>query len=159
MGGGPAEPSSSPVARFGITLPADQQLAISFNDRDLAVSPDGTHLVYTAGAESQLMVRALDRLDPSPLAGITNARAPFVSPDGRWVGFFDRLDEGLTTGPVVSGALKRVPIGGGPPSVIASISGGSRGASWGPDDSIVLRRAIPRRDCSAWPPVAASRRC
>ena len=74
----------------------------------------------------------------SPLAGITNARAPFVSPDAQWVGFFDRLDEGLMTGPVLRGALKRVPIGGGPPSVIAPVSGGSRGASWGPDDSIIF---------------------
>jgi len=131
------------VVRFGITLPADGQLALSFNDRDLAVSPDGTRLVYTAGPESQLIVRALDRLDPLPVAGITNARAPFVSPDARWVGFFDRLDEGLTTGPVVRGALKRVPIGGGPPNVITLISGGSRGASWGPDDSIVFATSDP----------------
>ena len=98
--------TSPPVARFGISLPAAQPIAISFNDRDLALSPDGTHLVYTAGAESQLMVRAFDRLDASPLAGITNARAPFVSPDGQWVGFFDRLDEGLNTGPVLRGAVE-----------------------------------------------------
>ena len=130
--------TSPPVARFGLSLPAAQPIAISFNDRDLALSPDGTHLVYTAGAESQLMVRAFDRLDALPLPGITNARAPFVSPDGQWVGFFDRLDEGLQTGPVLRGALKRAPIGGGPPSVIAQVSGGSRGASWGPDDSIIF---------------------
>jgi serine/threonine-protein kinase len=132
-------PGLSPaVARFAINLPADQQLAISFNDRDLAVTPNGTQVVYTAGAESQLVVRALDRLDPMPLAGTANARAPFISPDGQWVGFFDRLDEGLTTGPVVRGALKRVPIGGGPPIVIAQVSGGSRGATWGLDDSIIF---------------------
>jgi serine/threonine-protein kinase len=131
-------PTSSAVTRFGITLPLDQPLAISFNDRDLAVSPDGRHLVYTAGAQAQLMVRAFDRLDPQPLIGITNARAPFVSPDGRWVGFFDWLDEGITSGPVVSGVLRKVPIAGGPPLVIATITGASRGAVWGPDDSIVF---------------------
>jgi len=136
-------PVASRVTRFGITLPPDQPLAISFNDRDLAVSPDGTHVVYTAGADSQLMVRAFDRLEPSPLAAITNARAPFVSPDGRWVGYFDRLDEGVTTGPVVGGILRKVPIAGGPPVVIASINGASRGASWGPDDSIVFATSDP----------------
>jgi Tol biopolymer transport system component len=135
---GEPTPRALPVVRFGITLPPDGQLALSFNDRDLAVGANGTHLVYTAGGESQLMVRALDRLDPVPLAGVTNARAPFVSADARWVGFFDRLDEGLTTGPMLGGALKRVPIGGGPPTVIARVSGGSRGASWGQDDSIVF---------------------
>jgi serine/threonine-protein kinase len=131
-------PTASPVVRLGITLPADGQLALSLNDRDIAISPDRTHLVYTAGPESQLIVRPLDRLDPLPLPGISNARAPFVSADGRWVGFFDRLDEGLTTGPILGGALKRAPIAGGPPSVIAQVSGGSRGASWGPDDVIVF---------------------
>jgi serine/threonine-protein kinase len=131
-------PVAMPVARFGITLPPDQPLAISFNDRDLAVSPDGTFLAYTAGADAQLMIRALDRLDPSPLAAITNARAPFISPDGRWVGFFDRLDEGVNTGPVGGGTLRRVPIAGGPPVDIAPITGASRGASWGSDDSIVF---------------------
>ena len=136
-------PLSPAVARFGINLPVDQQLAISFNDRDLAVTPNGTHVVYTAGAESQLVVRALDRLDPMPLAGATNARAPFISPDAQWVGFFDRLDEGITTGPVVGGALKRVPIGGGPPIVIAPISGGSRGATWGDDDAIIFATSDP----------------
>ena len=133
----------SPTVRFGITLPADAQIALSFNDRDLAISPDGTRLVYTAGPDAQLMVRALDRLDPLPVAGVTNARAPFVSADGRWIGFFERLDEGVTTGPVLNGALKRVPIGGGPPGTIALISGGSRGASWGSDDSIVFATNDP----------------
>ena len=146
--------STSGVARFGISLPAAQPIAISFNDRDLALSPDGTHLVYTAGAESQLMVRAFDRLDASPLAGITNARAPLVSPDGQGT-VLRPPGRRAEHRPVLRGAVKRAPIGGGPPSVIAQVSGGSRGASWGPDDQPSSRRAIPRRDCSAWPPVAA----
>jgi serine/threonine-protein kinase len=129
----------SPLARFAISLPQAQPLAFSINDRDIAIAADGTRLVYTAGDQAQLMVRSLDRLDAVPLAGITNARAPFLSPDGRWIGFFDRLDEGLTTGPVVqSGALKKVSTSGGPPITIARLTGGSRGAHWGPDDAIVF---------------------
>jgi serine/threonine-protein kinase len=85
------------------------------------------------------MVRTFDQLDAVPLAGITNARAPFLSPDGRWIGFFDRLDEGFTTGPEVQrGTLRKVSTSGGPPIVIGSLTGASRGASWGPDDSIVF---------------------
>ena len=90
----------APLSRFAITLPAAQPLAFSINDRDVALSADGTRLAYTAGDQAQLMVRALDQLEAVPLAGIANARAPFLSPDGRWIGFFDRLDEGVTTGPV-----------------------------------------------------------
>jgi serine/threonine-protein kinase len=140
----PAPPPTPSVSRFAINLPPAQPLAFSINDRDLAISADGTRLVYTAGDQAQLMVRALDRLDAVPLAGIANARAPFLSPDGRWIGFFDRLDEGVTTGPVVRrGALKKVSTSGGPPITICPLTGASRGASWGPDDSIVFATSDP----------------
>jgi serine/threonine-protein kinase len=127
------------VSRFSITLPPALPLAFSINDRDIAISADGTRLAYTAGDQAQLMVRTFDQLDAVPLAGITNARAPFLSPDGRWIGFFDRLDEGFTTGPEVQrGTLRKVSTSGGPPMVIGPLTGASRGASWGPDDSIVF---------------------
>jgi serine/threonine-protein kinase len=138
-----ARTSSAPLTRFAIALPAAQALGLSFNDRDLVLSPDGTRLVYTAGAQAQLMVRPLDQLDALPMAGIVNARAPFVSPDGRWIGFFDQLEEGLSTGPVRRGALKKVPITGGPPTILSRITGASRGASWAPDDSIVFATSDP----------------
>jgi hypothetical protein len=41
---------SLPVTRFAITPTPAQSLAFSFTARDLDLSPDGTHLVYTAGA-------------------------------------------------------------------------------------------------------------
>jgi serine/threonine-protein kinase len=133
-------PAPSPaINRFAITLPPAQPLAFSINDRDVAISADGTRLAFTAGDQAQLMVRAFDQLEAAPLAGIANARAPFLSPDGRWIAFFDRLDEGVTTGPVVQrGALKKVSTSGGPLIVISPLTGASRGASWGPDDSIVF---------------------
>jgi Tol biopolymer transport system component len=140
----PSQAQSPRLTRYAVTLPAAQPLAFSINDRDLALSPDGTQLVYTAGAQAELMVRPLDQLDALPVAGIANARAPFFSPDGRWIGFFDQLDEGLTTGPVVRrGVLKKVSISGGPPIAIWPLTGASRGASWGPDDSIVFATSDP----------------
>jgi dipeptidyl aminopeptidase/acylaminoacyl peptidase len=135
----PAQAPSPVVSRFAITLPPAQPLAFSINDRDIALASDGTRLAYAAGDRAQLMVRALDQLEAAPLAGIANARAPFLSPDGRWIGFFDRLDEGFTTGPVVQrGALRKVSMSGGPPIAICTLTGASRGASWGADDSIVF---------------------
>jgi serine/threonine-protein kinase len=135
----PAPALPTLVSRFAITLPPAQPLAFSINDRDVALSADGMRIAYTAGDQAQLMVRALDQLEAVPLPGITNARAPFLSPDGRWIGFFDQLDEGLTTGPVVQrGALKKVSTSGGPSILISTLTGASRGASWGPDDSIVF---------------------
>jgi serine/threonine-protein kinase len=135
-------PAAAPplaVSRFAISLPASQALAYSINDSDLALSADGRQIVFTAGPRSQLHVRALEQLDAVPFAGAINARAPFMSRDGRWIGFFDRFDEGVTTGPVAQrSAMRKVSTSGGPPIVIAQVVGASRGAVWGPDDAIVF---------------------
>jgi serine/threonine-protein kinase len=140
----PAQAPPAPVNRYAIRLPPAQPIAFSINDRDVALSADGTRLAYAAGDNAQLMVRALDQLDAVPLQGIANARAPFLSPDGRWIGFFDRLDEGVTTGPAVQrGAMMKVPTSGGPPIAICTLTGASRGASWGPDDSIIFATSDP----------------
>jgi serine/threonine-protein kinase len=114
--------------RFSIVPPATEPFNIQGFYRNLAISPDGTHVVYVAGTESQLMVRAIDQLDAVPLRGITNAAFPFVSPDGRWVGF--------STGG--GGEIKKVSIAGGPPITLCRYTGTFRGASWGPDDTIVF---------------------
>ena len=113
--------------RFAIVPPAAQPLAISGSHRDLALSPDGTHLVYVSGG-GQLMVRAIEQLDAVPLGGITGASSPFFSPDGRWIGFFMGNDS----------ELKKVSVAGGPPLLLCQYQGSPRGASWGPDDTIVF---------------------
>jgi len=120
---GPATPM-----RFSIVPPAAASLLRSANDRQIAMSPDGSHVVYVAvgAGQSQLMVRALDRLDAEPLRGITNPRAPFISPDGKWVGFFQGAE------------LKKVSITGGPPITLCRVTGAPRGASWGPNDTIIF---------------------
>jgi len=101
-------------------------------DPDVAVSPDGRRIVYVVGdaTEARLFVRALDQLEPTELTGLTGPRAPFISPDGNWVGFFDGAG-GATM-------LKKVSINGGPAIVIAAAGGNPRGASWGADDTIVF---------------------
>ena len=85
-------------------------------DRDLALSPDGRHLVYRAGgsntAGSPLMVRAIDQLDAQPARRTSVAHsAPFFSPDSRWIGFFENTD------------LKKVSIAGGPAITLGPVSG------------------------------------
>jgi hypothetical protein len=49
-------------------------------------------------------VRRLDQLDATPLAGVTNAAQPFVSPDGHWIGYVENF---IT--------LKKVALSGGVP--------------------------------------------
>jgi hypothetical protein len=121
-----AQPRVLP-ARFEIVPPATQSLAIQGADRNIAISPDGQYIVYRAGGGlGQLVVRAIDRLDGDPLAGITNARAPFFSADSQWIGFFD------------GAGLKKVSITGGSAVTIWKNYVVPRGASWGDDNSIVF---------------------
>ena len=56
----------------------------------IAISPDGTRLVYAAGPSNlkrQLYVREMDGLDAHAHSRNRRCRDPFFSPDGQWVGF------------------------------------------------------------------------
>ncbi len=85
------------------------------DDRDLVVAPDGSFVVYRSGDSAlmrpRLMIRSLNQLDGAPLADTGNARNPFLSPDGRWVGFFRRLGDpqGAGSGRTVGGDRERRP--------------------------------------------------
>jgi Tol biopolymer transport system component len=118
------------VTRTTITTSGPAALTINRVDRDLALSPDGTHIVYVGNGATQLFRRTLDALEPVSIASGTGLRGPFVSPDGQWVGFF-------------GGALKKVSIAGGPPITIASVEGILRGATWAPDNTIIFATSNP----------------
>jgi serine/threonine-protein kinase len=123
------------VSRFGIVPPASQPLVIRGSDADLAISPDGTHIVYIAGTgEPQIFVRALDQLEAMPLRGLGPVRGPFMSPDSHWVGFMTGAQ---------GGDLKKVSITGGPAITLCRVNGAARGASWGAGDMIVFATADP----------------
>ena len=77
------------------------------------------------------MVRPLDQLEARPLPDITNARGPFFSPDGKWIGFFDQAE------------LKKVAVSGGPALVVCRFSGAARGGTWADDDTIVFATNDP----------------
>ena len=75
--------------RFAIVPPTAQPFAPQGADRDIAISPDGTKIVYRANAagRTQLVVRSIDQLDARVLVGINDARTPFISADNHWLGF------------------------------------------------------------------------
>ena len=60
------QPASPPITRFSVVLPPDQQLT-NRPWRNVALSPDGTHLAYVAN--QQLYLRAMDQLQATPLRG------------------------------------------------------------------------------------------
>jgi DNA-binding winged helix-turn-helix (wHTH) protein len=77
--------NSGTVSRIAITLPADQPLAGLEIGSALALSPDGTYLVYAAhnGGLQQLYLRPLAGLEAKPIQGTEGAVQPFFSPDGQ----------------------------------------------------------------------------
>ncbi len=80
----------------------------------LAISRDGTRIAWSAcdapsassAGACRLYVRSLDRLEPVTLSGV-EGRAPFFSPDGRWLGYF------------AEGRLMKIALTGGAPTTIA----------------------------------------
>lgn len=81
--------STAPVVRLAITTSGATSLELSGVDRNLAITPDGSRVIYRGN--NQLLVRALDQLEPTVLSGLGNPLGPFTSPDGLWVGFFDAV--------------------------------------------------------------------
>jgi serine/threonine-protein kinase len=125
-------------SRFRIVPPAVQPMYVQGDDHDIAITPDGRNIVYLAalnggGDYPALAVRSLDQLDAKIVSGGVLGRAPFVSPDGEWIGFFARA----------SGPLKKISIRGGPPVTLCNVNSEPRGASWGPDNTIIFATSDP----------------
>jgi hypothetical protein len=79
----PRAPSPAPSARVTVLTPANRPVAVTgFPSRALAISPDGSQLVYVgsnldmANGRTQLQLRALDSLDVQDLPGTAGARQP-----------------------------------------------------------------------------------
>jgi eukaryotic-like serine/threonine-protein kinase len=126
------------VKRFSISLPATAPLAEGPFEK-FAVSSDGTRIAYVGGTDpARLYLYSVDTLETKPVPGTEGARGPFFSLDGQWIGFYT-VDEGL----------KKVALGGATP-VLLSAERDLRGASWGPDNTIVFADTLsPLRRISA----------
>ena len=95
-------------------------------DRDLAITPDGSRVVYVGSGGAEILMRSLDQIEPIVVArGLL--RGVFVAPDGQWVGFIDN-----------NRTLKKVAITGGPALTLTALDGGARGATWAPEDTIIF---------------------
>ena len=125
-----AAPSSTAPVRVVLTTPDDPPLRHGVGP-DLAITPDGTRVIYQAAAAGGgLASRALNQLQPAMLQGTSASEQPFVSPDGAWVGYRDEKD----------GAIKKISIEGGPAITLTPPQFGLQGASWG-DGVIVFASA------------------
>ena len=121
----PSPRAPGPPSRFNIAVARGTELTRYGGNPSIALSQDGRHLIYAAEAGG-LYIRSFDDAEAHLIAGTEAGWLPFLSPDGRWVGF------------VAGGKLQKVSVeGGSPRPIVDVIEPGLAGASWGEDGSIV----------------------
>ncbi len=101
-------PPAPPVARLTVTLP-DGLVSPHGLATQLAVSPDGKHVVFTAqasGDSARLWLRPFDTARARPLPGTDEATGPFWSPDSANVAFFSGSELKRLT--VASGTVQTI---------------------------------------------------
>ncbi|MBM3855880.1 MAG: TIR domain-containing protein, partial [Verrucomicrobia bacterium] len=123
-----ALPESAPVAFTG---PAP----IGIWQRAVAISRDGRTVAYIAlkGGTTSLVARYLDTGGEREFPGTEGAYFPFFSPDGQWIAYF------------VKGDLRKVAVGGGTPSTLATDIKVPVGATWTDSNRILVAGAQGER--------------
>jgi serine/threonine-protein kinase len=128
----PLSRNPQPLLQFEVELKSDGVLASDVGN-EVVLSPDGTRVVFvsrTADGRTHLNTRRLDQPTVIRLPDTGGARGPFVSPDGRWVGFW------------ADGKLKKTPVDGGSPVILCDAID-LLGASWGTDETIIAALSAP----------------
>src|SRR5215469_3193101 len=113
--------SGPPQVRMEFSIPTAGEVS------HLALSPDGALLAYVSPGETgeyAIYVQKVGSLDSTKLAGTEGASYPFFSPDHQFIAFF------------AAGRLKKIPSGGGTPTVLGSVLN-ARGGSWGRKNVII----------------------
>ena len=119
-----------PAAHFSFPAPEGVTLDLTpSTSSQLAVSPDGRHIVFVGlhtDGRTRLWLRPLDRDVPVVLKGTEGAAYPFWSPASSSIAFF------------AGRALKTMTIAGGVPQVVATTGGPGSGGVWADDDTILF---------------------
>ena len=125
------------LVRFDITPPSRDVSFVNFEplNTEMAVSPDGTRVVYTAvdSSRRQLWMRTLTQSQSVAIAGTLRGEAPFWSPDGKSLGFF------------ADGKLHAIDVATGTARTICEMVVGTPAATWSPDGTIVFSDAVLRK--------------
>jgi WD40 repeat protein len=125
-------PPDRPLVRLDVDLGPEVALPpLESSSINVMLSPDGTRLIYASGIPARLFTRRLDQAKATELRGTEGTHAPFVSPDGKWVGFF------------TGGRLNKISVEGGAVVPLADIPV-SGGASWGRDGNIIVSLNIAK---------------
>ena len=119
-----------PLMRLDVDLGVESSSEVPVRGADVILSPDGTRLVYESNGK--LYIRKVDQLVGAELAGTEGAYAPFFSPDGQWIAFFE----------INENKLKKISVDGGAPAVLCDAPYGF-GGSWGEDGNIIASISNP----------------
>ena len=115
------------IVKMPIPLGADEAFT-NTGRRAVAISPDGSHIAYSAGG---IVLRPVGQLQATLLPGTSGGggrgrgRGAFFSPEGQWIGYWQQ------------GQIRKVAIGGGAPVPLCD-AGRFFDASWGEDDTILF---------------------
>jgi len=141
-----------PLVRLDVDLGADVTLPAPGNSSSVAISPDGTRLVYASATtpgtiSTKLFTRRLDQSKATELPGTEGAAGLFFSADGQWIGF------------ATPGKLNKISVEGGAVVPLADVASFA-GASWGEDGDILVadaRKGLERiRDGGGAPEIVAA---
>jgi len=128
-------PASPVVTRFQVPLGEGQRFT-NTGRHAVAISPDGTKIVYVA--DTRLYLRSMGDLEARPIPGtesVGQVADPVFSPDGLSIAFFSTADN----------TLKRIGVNGGvalticPATVPFGMSWGEDGIVYGQDSGGILR--------------------
>jgi serine/threonine-protein kinase len=113
-------PVTAPVARFSFPLGVGQEFSLTGRSL-VAISPDGTHIIYVANG--QLYLRSIDQLEAKPItsSGSQAPTSPAFSPDGQSVVYYS-----------TAGTLQRIAVSGGTAVTICAADN-PFGVSWDKD--------------------------
>jgi Tol biopolymer transport system component len=110
------------ITRFPIVL-GEGQTFTSLTRKFIAISPDGTQIVYEANR--RLYRRLMSEVDAKPMSGTESSTFvvnPVFSPDGLAIAFYSSVDR----------SIKRIAVNGGTAVTICE-AGNPYGLSWGKD--------------------------
>jgi Tol biopolymer transport system component len=125
-----AAPADAISARLSVNTPPGLELSQSARQVVAAVSPDGHYVVFVAGSNGGLLwIRALDEIEPRPLAGTETPALPFWSPDSHTIGFFS------------AGKLKTIGVDGGSVQSLCDATN-PLGGTWNREGVIVFAQSL-----------------
>jgi Tol biopolymer transport system component len=121
--------TSESARRVSFSVHAPEGTQFPRGSADMAVSPDGSRLVFSAvdaGGSTRLWIRHFDSVETRAIAGTEGGNNPFWSPDARWIGFF------------AEGKLRKINESGGLARDICDVRLGARGGTWNSDGTILF---------------------